>query len=337
MFGCRGVLKFLLKKMFKKDIFEMIKKILFICLYLTLIACRPSSPGDGQILATVAEEPIYVAQFRNSLILEQANYPDEFLKNPESWFSLKKRLLQEKIDEQLLLALARHEGVVLTSEEIEQELRQYKAQYSELSFQEVLQEKGVDPESWLQQKRRSLQIKKFLQKKLKEDRAVSLQQLLDYYEAHPDQFTQAPSVRVRQLVTDQESKARQLRDKLNRGANFAKLAQDHSLSPDRKRGGDLGFIVKGQVPEEFNICFELKPGELSEVVESPYGFHLFKVLSERKGVKLPFTQVKEKIRGRLQQSKLQEARENFLAELRQKYPVEINESVLKSIRYQKRK
>lgn len=314
---------------FKK--YKQLYGVGMIALVLTL-GCRSSGPKPEEVVAQVGKEEITVAQFQSWLAQERENYPEEFLKNPEQFQKLKERLLQERVDETLLLKQAELEGVTLSSEEIEKELRQYKQQYSEVSFQETLKEKGVDPELWLQQKQQGLKIRKFLKKKLNQGQAVELQQLLDYYEAHAQEFVEPAAVRVRQLVTNQKAKAKRLREKLLKGANFAKMAQDHGLSPDRKRGGDLGFIVKGQVPEEFNICFELKPGEISEVVESPYGFHLFKVLERRSEQQLPFTAVKEKIRIRLQQERQTETREKLLAELRKKYSIKINDEVLKRIR-----
>ena len=65
---------------------------------------------------------------------------------------------------------------------------------------------------------------------------------------------------------------------LRQGEDFAKVAKEHSLSPDREQGGDLGFFAKGEMPPEFDaIVFKLAPGRISDLVQSDYGFHIFLV------------------------------------------------------------
>ena len=83
---------------------------------------------------------------------------------------------------------------------------------------------------------------------------------------------------ARQIVVATEEEADALRSRILKGEDFEELARVHSLSPDAKEGGDLGVFSKGQMPEEFDqVVFRYRSGTRSKVVQSPYGFHLFKV------------------------------------------------------------
>ena len=74
-----------------------------------------------------------------------------------------------------------------------------------------------------------------------------------------------------------------IRDKLNEGADFAELADEYSDGPSASNGGNLGFFGKGMMVKPFeDAAFALMPGEISEVIETQFGYHIIKVL-EKKG------------------------------------------------------
>lgn len=133
-----------------------------------------------------------------------------------------------------------------------------------------------------------------------------------YYDANHAEFTPKPALHLQAIflqATDAESRARQRRlaekllGQLRKGADFAELASKYSEDGSRQTNGDIGDnIMQGSLfPQVEPAVFALKnAGDLSEVVESPYGIHLFKLLGRRDPVVLPYEQVEPRLLDRLQ-------------------------------------
>lgn len=90
-------------------------------------------------------------------------------------------------------------------------------------------------------------------------------------------------VRLSQILVADRRRAEELRARLERGEEFAALANEHSVDPSAERGGDQGLLSRGDLPPALaDVVFALEPGEVSEVVPAEYGFHLF-LVRERVG------------------------------------------------------
>ena len=110
-----------------------------------------------------------------------------------------------------------------------------------------------------------------------------------------------------------------------RTTDFAELAREYSTDEETaSNGGDLGAIERGQTVEPFDTAlFALKTGEISPVVESPFGFHIVKAGQRQEGAITPFQQVRDQIRSMLLQQERQLLMSTFLANLRKTGNVEI--------------
>jgi parvulin-like peptidyl-prolyl isomerase len=243
---------------------------------------------------------------------------------------VKKSILGELIDRKLLLKEAAQQGIQVEPEELALELRKYKSNYTELSFQKMLADKGFTPEEWADLKKENLLIQKYLQSAMG-NAEISQEEMQKYYQEHPGEFEIPESVHVRQIVTNTKDKAEAILRRLTQGENFAKLASDLSLSPDREMGGDLGFIRRGTFPREFEICFSMRPGEISPIIPSLYGFHIFKILEKAPPRILEFAEVEVRIRDILQGRRREEFVRKQIESLRAKVVVEINERVLERV------
>jgi peptidyl-prolyl cis-trans isomerase C len=107
-----------------------------------------------------------------------------------------------------------------------------------------------------------------------------------------------------------------LRKRLLAGEDFAQLAKDNSDCPSGKRsGGDLGWFKRGRMLKEFeNAAFALKPGELSDIVETPAGYHIIKVHEKHAERVISFEEVKGDLRQDLIMKKKGEVFERWLTE-----------------------
>ena len=95
------------------------------------------------------------------------------------------------------------------------------------------------------------------------------------------------------------------------------MARKHSDCPSKQQGGDLGFFQRGQmVPEFENAAFALKPGQMSGVVETPFGYHIIKTAEYAKPSTVPFDEAKQNIMQYLTEQKKQQALTSYFDSLR---------------------
>lgn len=98
------------------------------------------------------------------------------------------------------------------------------------------------------------------------------------------------------ILVEEEGLARELRQRLEDGADFAALAAEHGIGPSAERGGDLGWFDRAQmVPAFADAAFALAPGEISDPVESPFGWHIIKAGERRKRPTPPLKSVEAEI------------------------------------------
>jgi peptidyl-prolyl cis-trans isomerase C/foldase protein PrsA len=136
-------------------------------------------------------------------------------------------------------------------------------------------------------------------------------------------------VHALQIVVTTADEAKSLLDQIRKGASFEDLARAHSRSPDARNGGDLGWFARGTMPKAFDdACFSLKTGQVSGVVQTAYGYHLFKVLGRRGPQKQTLDQVKDEVMRRAWTEKKTRAERQLLDQVRKGAQVQVNDAAL---------
>jgi len=117
-------------------------------------------------------------------------------------------------------------------------------------------------------------------------------------------------------VTTLEKTARDVLAKIKSGADFAEMAQKNSEDSTAAKGGDLGWIVRGQTVKEFeDAAFSLKPGQVSDLIKTTYGFHIVKVFDKQTAHLQTFEEVKGQIRDAVEKQKLADAQQSLANQL----------------------
>ncbi|MEW6778207.1 MAG: peptidylprolyl isomerase, partial [Bdellovibrionota bacterium] len=239
----------------------------------------------------------------------------------------------ERLTEQILVEHeAKRLSVTVPPEEVEKQLALLSSGYSPTQFEKVLSERGLDKAAWEEDVRNRLLSERTAERAL----GGAVQEVDDeackaYYDAHAADFSRPKEVRARQILVSSGAQAEELRAQLRKKADFAELARQYSTAPEAAQGGDLGFFAAGTMPAEFDrVVFQLPVGYVSEIVHSPYGFHLFKVEETRPPRTLSFDEVRGEIRARLERERLSEAYRKWVQELRGKAQVWIDEELLSS-------
>ena len=138
----------------------------------------------------------------------------------------------------------------------------------------------------------------FLMEMTKSKVSISKEEIEEYYKTHEEEFKRGESVRVYQILVPSESEALEILSLLKKSPpnQFEQIAKERSISPEGSKGGDMGYFQRGELPLEIeDVVFSLKVGELSPVVKSSFGYHIFKVV-EKKGARLlPLKEVEKSI------------------------------------------
>jgi peptidyl-prolyl cis-trans isomerase C len=158
-----------------------------------------------------------------------------------------------------------------------------------------------------------------------------------FYKQNLDRFKQADSVHARHILigvpqnatADVKKQARAAAQavvgQLKRGAPFEDVAKKMSSDTgSAQNGGDLGFFPKGQMTPAFEkAAFALKPGETSGIVETPFGFHIIRVLERRDARTAPFEEVSGQIKEFLTRGQREKKLEAFVTQIKTKAKIEI--------------
>lgn len=146
------------------------------------------------------------------------------------------------------------------------------------------------------------------------------------YDAQVGQLKEETEVSARHILVKTEEDAYDAIERFNRGDDFAELAKELSQGPSKTQGGDLGYFTKGQMVKEFEeAAFKLKKGDVSEPVQTQFGWHVIKLEDKRQKKPPAFDDVKDRIISALVQQKAQEVMQS----LRAKANVEIVDPEIK--------
>lgn len=302
--------------------------------YLTLLLLLPCGCGGWEaglpehMVARIDHEEITVDEF-NREFKEVVTDPNREGR-PSELKELKQAYLEQMIERKILAHEARRLGIRVSREELNQAIAEIIKDYSEEGFGEKLNLKNMNIEDWKVRLEEKLLAEKMVRTGRQYQGKIEDEEAREFYETHGSLFQLPGRVRVRQIVVADGNEAIQIQKRLKRGENFEKLAKEKSLGPEKTQGGDLGYFSRGEKPAEFDHVFSMEVGAISEVIKSPYGYHLFKLEEKIDSRQIPFEEAKKSILQRLEQEKGEEEFEQWFNDLKEKAKVKINRKWLKS-------
>jgi len=262
-----------------------------------LFACGKTD--NSKVLATIDDEKITINEFNKELDKIPIN-----MKMMVATQSGKKNYLEKIIMKKLLLREASKENIEKDSE-----------------FQERLKEI-----------KEQLIIESLLKKKINVDAQISEADLKQYYEKNKETFKRDREINTRHILLNTEDEARQIKEKILKGEDFAELARRYSIDPSAKtNGGEIGYHPKGiLLPEYEAAAFKLKKvGQVSDIVKTKFGYHIIKLEGIRPPSYVPFEEVKDFIKQKIAQEKQTQALEKYITNLKSTAKITINEDLLK--------
>lgn len=302
----------------------MQKTLLFLA-FLGLAAC-------GGKIASVNGDKIPLTDFVTHLTLATRQMDPVLLKQPTRAQEFRDKVLNAMINERLLLQEAKRLDITASDTELAEEFTRYKSQYTEAAFQQMLEAKGISYDNWKEERANNYIIDKLREAVAPDASKITEAELKSFYNQNIKDFQRPEEVRVRQILVGKEAVAKMIHAKLQAGDNFAALAQQYSISPDAKNGGDVGFFSRGTFPPIFDkICFTLPIGAVSDTIKSEYGYQIFKVIDHHPARTIPFPEAKKLILKSLRQSGGEKTFDDLLLKLRKNAKITIDERKLSKI------
>ncbi len=240
--------------------------------------------------------------------------------------SFKKNVLEQIINYELLFQQAKEEKVKISKSDINLEIDKIKDNFSSPEeFNKVLKANKLTLTQLKDDIKRQLMIQYILEE-AKNKINITDDELLEYYNKNKESFFESEKVHARHILVETEEEAKNIIRQLNEGIiDFAELAKEKSICPSAENGGDLGFFAKGQMVKEFeDVAFSLKPGEISEIVKTEFGYHIIKCEEKKEEYSPSFEEVKDQINNILRYQRENEAILALISKLKEEANIVIN-------------
>lgn len=272
----------------------MLKKLLSFCVLLLLSSTAAYAAENDPVLAKAGDYVVKKSDLDRMISYYSPDRQKYLQENPQQKVVLLKRMLEVRI----ISDIAKREGF----------------------------DKRPDVKEQLEYTVNDQITRDYLSKGVAANIVVSDDDIEQYYIANKDKFSTSDSVRARHILigvssgaSDEEKKktkdkVRNILERIKRGEDFAKIAAEVSEDPGSKeRGGDLGYFARGRMVRPFeDAAFALKPGQISDVVETQFGYHIIKVEDYKEGTSKKLDEVKDSIREQLKAQFAQSKGKEFI-------------------------
>lgn len=289
-----------------------------------IVAHVGSAAITEQELQTAIDNYVPKGGFHSTVSKEKR---DEYRKSALAWLIEKELLYQEARRKGLTVSKATIDAVITHNEE---------RLGSMAAFLNALKKEGRTLKQFREEIEREALISMLARAEIDEKSTYTEGELNDYYMQNISRFKRPDSMRIWHILisADPESSvedrgkkkvfAQEVLTKIKAGEDFSSAAEKYSEDAYRVKGGDMGYIHKGRLTTEVEeAAFGLREGELSNVIESIYGFHIIKAGDTKESETIGFEEIKAKLRFELESKRYQEVRLKYLNSLKENTKVTI--------------
>jgi peptidyl-prolyl cis-trans isomerase C len=251
--------------------------------------------------------------------------------------SVRNMILDSMISNELLYQESQKAGFEVTDAEVAQEIEMIISRYpSREDFEKSLVDQGVTEEALRKQIDRNSAIRKWIDGDVVTKIVVPEEDIAKYYEDNKAQYTHGEGIAAKHILLtikeDAPEESLQVKkanleailERVKGGEDFSSLAVEHSDCPSASKGGDLGFFSKGQMVKPFEeAAFALEKGEVSDIVQTQFGFHIIKIYDKRGEGTASLDEVRESISENMKSQLIKETLDSMIEELKSKGDIEI--------------
>jgi foldase protein PrsA len=229
--------------------------------------------------------------------------------------------VEQLIADKIVASEAKKEKVTITDKELNAEIDKLKESYG---GEEVFDQMLVSNNTTLDDLKEELKSYLTLRKLLVPQIEITDDELKTYFEENKESLGEAEQVKASHILVEDEATAKEIKQKLTDGADFAELAKEYSTDEGTKEnGGELGFFARGTMVTEFDdVAFALPLNEISDPVKTDYGYHIIMVEEKKEGKEANFDDSKAEIKETLIDQKLESEYSTWLEEKKKDYDIE---------------
>jgi parvulin-like peptidyl-prolyl isomerase len=306
----------------------------FLFLSITILACLPFvstafGEADKSIALAVVND---VSITQQDLAIEAAQLSAEmrFRNRPLTngqLSRLRKQLIENMIDRELLYQRALQRKIQIRNRWVDLALKELKGQLGDkAAYQSFLKQTGLTDKQLKARIQKGLIVRRLLRREVIRQIKVSEAEMQAFFKQHPEFFQRKERIRVRHILiafNGQDNAAsrgnallrlQSIQLMLHENTDFASLAIEHSDDPSKVRGGDIGYLERQQLIGDFaDAAFALEPGEVSDIVETRFGYHLIKAIDRIPPSPMAYRSARAKIERTLRRNKEKKATEAYLA------------------------
>jgi len=251
----------------------------------------------------------------------------------------REKLLNQLIEDRLVFQEATERGLEIQPAMINERIEAMKHQFqTEDEFYAAMEERGMSMKELREQLRRQALVRGIHDMEIRSKIVVSPTEIEQYYLDHKVDFATETRIKVRSItikknfqarnkgVTDELAlgKINEIKEKLASGATFEQMAQEYSEDTRAEKGGLTEWINRGEmIPAIDEAIFKAKPGEVTDMIETPMGYHLFMVSEIEEGYSRTLEDVRNEIHEILYRQKLEERFNKFMEDLKRKAYISI--------------
>jgi peptidyl-prolyl cis-trans isomerase C len=284
----------------------------------------------------------------NGVVITRADFDREMMRTQQrlmgrgesmgdiSPSQIQKEVLESLINQELLFQEGKKKGIKVEAKEVDEKMQQIMQQFpSKEEFLKALAKMQTSEETVRTQLNRQVTIRQFIDKEFVQKITVTDKDSKQYYDDNPNFFLKPEQVRASHILINVDAKAdeaerakargklEQIKKRIEAGEDFAALAGEFSDCPSKAKGGDLDYFRREQMVKPFSdVAFALKPGEVSDIVETSFGYHLIKVTDKQPESKMPYDDIKDRIQGFLKQQKVNQEVYAFVEKVKEHAKVE---------------
>jgi peptidyl-prolyl cis-trans isomerase C len=293
---------------------------------------KPMPVALPDVLARVNGQPVTKVDF------------DRLIKNMEGRGGIpaerRDEVLRGALDQLITYSVLKQEAVtrkfVVSDTDVDAQVASMQKQFpTQAEFDKALSARNTTVEQLKSDARVDMAINKMMEAEVANATPATDADAQDFYAKNPDKFQQPESVRASHillLTKDKDEAAKkaartkidELLKRAKAGEDFAALAKENSADGSAAQGGDLGFFPQGQMVPAFDqAAFALKPGEISDVVTTEFGYHIIKLTEKKEASTIPLEQVKPRVIEYLSNQKKQERVNSFIDEAKKRAKIEV--------------
>jgi parvulin-like peptidyl-prolyl isomerase len=241
-------------------------------------------------------------------------------------------LVDRIVDDSLMLEYGRDKGITLSGIELERAIQDIVKDYPENSFKETLLTMCIDYNEWKERLREKLLIKKIVDREKESLTPISYDAIRSYYEERKEDFRHPPRARFMHILTKTRRDAELVLARLNGGEDMAKLVKEQPIFAGIQGDHSMNWATKHTLPQPLSdVVFSIPVGELSAIIETPYGFHIIKVIKREPAGTKELLEVMGEIENGLLSKAIEMHYRVWLKQLRNSYTVKVNYTLLDKI------